>query len=126
MNVRNGLRQEAHIALLIDADNAPAAKIDAILTELSTFGVTNVRRAYGNWKENELKSWEEKLHEHAIRPMHQFDYSRGNKASFDSRNYGYATLSKLLGATGAFELREEGTPKVSVRDKRHFLVLSTH
>lgn len=269
MNPRNGLRPEAHIALLIDADNSPAAKIDAILTELSTFGVTNVRRAYGNWKKNELKSWEEKLHEHAIRPMQQFDYSKGknasdmamvidalellytdrpdafgivssdadftplvmhlrakgaavygfgaqktpepfvhacsrflylerlgiaesvepavvpeitattevvgapvkrppslrvspeelkkdaklisllrgaviacedetgwakvgpvgthigNKASFDSRNYGYATLSKLLTATGVFELREEGTPKVSVRDKRHFLVQST-
>ncbi|MES2879122.1 MAG: NYN domain-containing protein [Pseudomonadota bacterium] len=268
MNARETRRVEPHIALLIDADNSPAAKIDVILTELSTFGVTNVRRAYGNWKKNELKGWEEKLHEHAIRPMQQFDYSKGknasdmamvidalellytdqpdafgivssdadftplvmhlrakgaavygfgaqktpepfvnacsrflyldrlgvtdaidgaatsttpvsadvvvtpakliqplrvpvdqlkkdaklisllrgaviacedeagwakvgqvgthigNKASFDPRNFGYATLSKLLAATGAFELRDEGTPKVSVRDKRHFLVLS--
>jgi uncharacterized LabA/DUF88 family protein len=52
-----------------------------ILTELSTFGVTNVRRAYGNWKKSELKGWEEKLHEHAIRPMQQFDYSKGKNAS---------------------------------------------
>ena len=74
-------RSEAHIALLIDADNSPAAKIDAILTELSSFGVTNVRRAYGNWKKNELKGWEDKLHEHAIRPMQQFDYSKGKNAS---------------------------------------------
>ena len=266
MSAQVGLRAEAHIALLIDADNSPAAKIDVILTELSTFGVTNVRRAYGNWKKNELKGWEEKLHEHAIRPMQQFDYSKGknasdmamvidalellytdrpdafgivssdadftplvmhlrakgaavygfgaqktpepfvnacsrflyldrlgtadgatvlgssvsqdtgaisakpaqplrvpaeqlrkdaklisllrgaviasededgwarvgpvgthisNKASFDPRNYGYATLTKLLIATGAFELRDEGTSKVSVRDKRHFLALST-
>jgi len=248
MNAREALRPEAHIALLIDADNSPAAKIDVILTELSTFGVTNVRRAYGNWKKNELKGWEEKLHEHAIRPMQQFDYTKGknasdmalvidalellytdhpdafgivssdadftplvmhlrakgaavygfgaqktpepfvnacsrflyldklgaeaaaetgdaaqaaplrvptaqlkqdaklvgllrnavqaaadetgwarvgsvgqqigNQASFDSRNYGYATLTKLLAATQLFELAHEGTSQVSVRDKR--------
>lgn len=251
MSAREALRSEAHIALLIDADNSPAAKIDVILTELSTFGVTNVRRAYGNWKKNELKGWEEKLHEHAIRPMQQFDYSKGknasdmamvidalellytdrpdafgvvssdadftplvmhlrakgaavygfgaqktpepfvnacsrflyldklgaeaaeaaaeagdaapaaplrvptaqlkqdarlvgllrnavqaaadesgwarvgsvgqqigNQASFDSRNYGYATLTKLLAATQLFELANEGTSQVSVRDRR--------
>ncbi len=73
--------EEKRIALLIDADNAPAAKIDLILSELSTFGMTNVRRAYGNWKKSELKGWEEKLHEHAIRPMQQFDYSKGKNAS---------------------------------------------
>src|SRR4051812_22894772 len=69
------------VALLIDADNAPAAKIGMILNELSTFGETNIRRAYGNWKKNELKGWEEQLHEHAIRPMQQFDYTKGKNAS---------------------------------------------
>ncbi|MCC2675321.1 MAG: hypothetical protein K0R89_3658, partial [Ramlibacter sp.] len=69
------------VALLIDADNSPASKIGVILNELSTIGETNVRRAYGNWKKNELKGWEEQLHEHAIRPMQQFDYSKGKNAS---------------------------------------------
>ena len=248
MSAREGGRPEAHIALLIDADNSPAGKIGLILSELSTFGVTNVRRAYGNWKKAELKGWEEKLHEHAIRPMQQFDYSKGknasdmamvidalellytdrpdafgivssdadftplvmhlrakgaavygfgaqktpepfvnacsrflyleklggeeaaeaeesaqtaplrvptaqlkqdtrlvtllrnavqaaadengwarvgavgqqigNQASFDARNYGYATLTKLLAATQLFEMANEGTSQVSVRDKR--------
>lgn len=270
MTAASSARSEARIALLIDADNAPAAKIDAILTELSTVGVVNIRRAYGNWKKPELKGWEEKLHEHAIRPMQQFDYSKGknasdmamvidaldlwytdrpeafgivssdadftplvmhlrakgaavygfgaqktpepfvnacsrflfldrmqaglgdfsepggvvenaaptenpgargtvplrvpteqlrkdnkllsllrasviacededgwakvgvvgshlnNRASFDPRNYGYATLTKLLVATEAFDLRDAGSSKVSVRDKRHFLALSNH
>ncbi len=35
------------IALLIDADNAHAAKIDFILSELAAHGVVNIRRAYG-------------------------------------------------------------------------------
>lgn len=69
------------IALLIDADNAPASKIQAILDELSKHGVINVRRAYGNWKKPELKAWEERLHEFAIRPMQQFDYPKGKNAS---------------------------------------------
>jgi uncharacterized LabA/DUF88 family protein len=73
--------KKPRVALLIDADNSPAAKIDLILNELSTFGETSIRRAYGNWKKPELKGWEEVLHEHAIRPMQQFDYSKGKNAS---------------------------------------------
>jgi uncharacterized LabA/DUF88 family protein len=69
------------IALLIDADNSPSAKIGLILNELSTFGETSIRRAYGNWKKQELRGWEELLQEHAIRPMQQFDYSKGKNAS---------------------------------------------
>jgi uncharacterized protein (TIGR00288 family) len=265
--------KELRIALLIDADNAPASKIDEILTELSTLGVINVRRAYGNWTKGALDGWQDKLLEFAIRPVQQFDYSKrknatdmamtvdamellyadrpdafgivssdadftplvmhlrskgaavygfgaaqtpkpfvnacsrflylealgatlasvslldedaeplpkvetgarkpaetvapgvparpatlrvptaelrqdtrllnllrdavnaseeeggwarvgavgtqiANKTSFDARNYGYATLTKLLAATEAFELRDEGTSRVSVRDKR--------
>ncbi|WP_119152994.1 NYN domain-containing protein [Caldimonas tepidiphila] len=72
---------DARIALLIDADNSPAAKIDVILAELAKFGVANIRRAYGNWKKNELKGWEQVLHEYAIRPIQQFDYSKGKNAT---------------------------------------------
>ena len=71
----------AQIALLIDADNATAARIDIILNELSTLGETNVRRAYGNWTKTGLKSWQEVLHENAIRPVQQFDPSKGKNAS---------------------------------------------
>ncbi len=69
------------IALLIDADNSPSSKIDVILAELAKIGVTNVRRAYGNWKKDGLKGWEAVLHEYAIRPIQQFDYSKGKNAT---------------------------------------------
>jgi len=72
---------EKRIALLIDADNAPAAKIDEVLSEVARFGVANVRRAYGNWKSPRLKGWESVLHEYAIRPIQQFAYSKGKNAS---------------------------------------------
>lgn len=71
----------AQIALLIDADNATASRIDVILGELSRLGETNVRRAYGNWTKTGLKSWQEVLHENAIRPVQQFDPSKGKNAS---------------------------------------------
>lgn len=73
--------QSLRIALLIDADNAPADKIDEILTELSTLGVINVRRAYGNWTKGALMGWQQRLLEHAIRPVQQFDYSKRKNAS---------------------------------------------
>ncbi|WP_017298515.1 NYN domain-containing protein [Nodosilinea nodulosa] len=75
------LPSEAKIALLIDADNAPAAKIEAILAEIAKYGVANTRRAYGNWKNPTLKSWEDNLHEFAIRPVQQFDLTKGKNAT---------------------------------------------
>lgn len=78
-NARNDT--EKRIALLIDADNAPAAKIDVILAEVARHGVANVRRAYGNWKSQHLSGWEKVLHEYAIRPIQQFAYSTGKNAS---------------------------------------------
>ena len=75
------MEKENHIALLIDADNSPASKIGTILEELATFGVTNIRRAYGNWKSQGLKSWEEVLHEYAIQPVQQFAYTKGKNAT---------------------------------------------
>lgn len=69
------------MALLIDADNAPAALIDEILTELSTLGVINIRRAYGNWTKPALKGWQERLLDFAIQPIQQFDYSKRKNAS---------------------------------------------
>lgn len=72
---------QMRIALLIDADNAPAAKIDMVLAELARHGIANVRRAYGNWKSPTLKRWEEALHPNAIQPIQQFALSSGKNAS---------------------------------------------
>ncbi|KRE60599.1 NYN domain-containing protein [Nostocoides sp. Soil756] len=71
----------ARIALLIDADNARARRIDVILNELSTVGETSIRRAYGNWTKAGLKSWQDVLHDNAIRPVQQFDPAKGKNAS---------------------------------------------
>lgn len=69
------------IALLIDADNAPASKIDLVFSRLSYLGTIRVRRAYGNWKKDHLQGWAKILHKHAIVPIQQFDYVTGKNAT---------------------------------------------
>ncbi len=71
----------ANIALLIDADNAPAGKIEFIMAELARHGVVNIRRAYGNWKKQALAGWERVLHEYAIQPVQHFDLVKGKNAT---------------------------------------------
>src|SRR5690606_40907540 len=59
----------------------PASTADACITAGARHGVVNVRRAYGNWKSQNLSGWEKVLHEYAIRPIQQFNYSTGKNAS---------------------------------------------
>lgn len=75
------MKDKEKIALFIDADNAPAAKIDIILSELARYGVVNIRKAYGNWKSPCIKPWEDVLHEYAIQPIQQFDLTKGKNAT---------------------------------------------
>jgi uncharacterized membrane protein (DUF2068 family) len=51
------------------------------LAELAKYGVVNIRCAYGNWKRPTLTGWEAVLHDYAIRPMQQFDYTKGKNAT---------------------------------------------
>lgn len=75
------MKGKEKIALFIDADNAPASKIDIILSELARYGVVNIRRAYGNWKSPTIKPWEDVLHDFAIQPIQQFDLTKGKNAT---------------------------------------------
>lgn len=75
------MSEKQNIAVFIDADNAPAKKIDYVLSELAKYGVVNIRKAYGNWKSAGLKSWEDILHEFAIQPIQQFDLTKGKNAT---------------------------------------------
>lgn len=112
------------IALLIDADNAPATRIGFILNELSTFGETSIRRAYGNWKNTRLVTLlraavDSAKSESGWARVGAVGQQIGNQASFNARNDGYATLSKLLKATELFQLDKEVTSEVAVRDLRN-------
>ena len=69
------------IVLLIDADNTQLSKLEDIIREISTHGSIVVKRAYGNWKKDVLKNWEEEIKRLAIKAEQQFDYVSGKNAT---------------------------------------------
>ncbi len=69
------------IALLIDCDNVSHNSIEGVLEELAKYGMVNVRHAHGDWNNQSLSGWADKLHPYAIRPMQQFAYTKGKNAT---------------------------------------------
>lgn len=69
------------IAMLIDADNTQLGKLEDVIGEISAHGRIVVKRAYGNWKKEVLKNWEEELKRLAIKPEQQFDYVKNKNAT---------------------------------------------
>jgi hypothetical protein len=109
------------LAVLIDADNAQATVIEALLAEVARFGDATVRRIYGDFTAPTSASWKKVLQRNAIKPVQQFAYSTG-KNSTDSTliidamdllytgNFdGFALVTSDSDFTGlAMRLREEG------------------
>ena len=74
-------RQQKHLAVLIDADNAPAAIIEGLFEEIAKYGVASVKRIYGDWTGPQLGSWKKVLLDHSIQPIQQFAYTRGKNVT---------------------------------------------
>lgn len=71
----------AKLAVLIDADNAQASVVQELLFEVSRYGTSSVKRAYGDWTTPNLKGWKEVLHKLAIQPIQQFSYTAGKNST---------------------------------------------
>ena len=71
---------QARLAVLIDADNAPADIIDRLLEEIAKYGIASVKRIYGDWSHG-LSKWKAALLPHAIIPVQQFAYTKGKNAT---------------------------------------------
>ena len=69
------------LAVLIDADNAQASVIQELLAEVSRYGTSTIKRAYGDWTTTNLKGWKDVLHTMAIQPIQQFSYTSGKNAT---------------------------------------------
>ncbi len=109
------------LAVLIDADNAQAAIIEALLAEIATFGEATVKRIYGDFTAPTSAQWKKVLHTHAIKPIQQFAYTTGKNATDSSliidamdllytrRFDGFCLVSSDSDFTGlALRIREEG------------------
>lgn len=70
-----------NIALLIDADNTTPDGIDPVLTVMAELGQVNIRRAYGNFAKDNLKHWDTITNKYGLRPVQQFDVSKGKNAT---------------------------------------------
>ncbi len=69
------------LAVLIDADNVSASKIDAVLSEVTRFGTASVKRIYGDWTNTQLSTWKQAASEHVIQPVQQFANTVGKNAT---------------------------------------------
>ncbi len=109
------------LAVLIDADNAQATVIEALLAEVARFGDAIVRRIYGDFTAPTSSAWKKVLQRNAIKPVQQFAYSTGKNATDStliidamdllySGNFdGFCLVTSDSDFTGlAMRLREEG------------------
>ena len=74
-------RSRRNLAMLIDGDNAQATLLAKMLVEAAKYGQVTVRRIYGDWTTNNMKSWKETLNFHAFQPIQQFRYTVGKNAT---------------------------------------------
>ncbi|KJS03169.1 MAG: hypothetical protein VR65_02795 [Desulfobulbaceae bacterium BRH_c16a] len=109
------------LAVLIDADNAQAAVIEALLAEIARFGEATVKRIYGDFTAPTSASWKKVLQRYAIKPVQQFAYSTGKNATdstliidamdllYTRKFDGFCLITSDSDFTGlAMRLREEG------------------
>lgn len=77
-------RQQKHLAVLIDADNASAAIVEGLFEEIAKYGIASVKRIYGDWTGPQLGGWKKVLLDYSIQPMQQFAYTTGKNATDSS------------------------------------------
>lgn len=75
------MEKQKKIALLIDADNVCASRIDQMIEEVSKYGEIILKRAYANWQKEIFKKWPPVLKSHAIKAVQQFDYIPGKNTT---------------------------------------------
>lgn len=79
--------RKTNFALLIDADNIASTnadslmKLDSILSAISSYGRITIKRIYGDFTKDHLKSWNEKIIRHAIKPIQKFEYTKGKNSA---------------------------------------------
>lgn len=84
MATHSSSNAQKHLAVLIDADNAPAAIVEGLFEEIAKYGIASVKRIYGDWTGPQLGGWKKVLLDHSIQPIQQFAYTKGKNATDSS------------------------------------------
>jgi hypothetical protein len=69
------------LALLIDAENIRVEFLPVVLREASALGTITVRRIYGHFAGDQMKSWHQAIHDHALTPVHVPPRAKGKNAA---------------------------------------------
>ena len=75
--------KDLRLAVLIDSENISTKYMKCIFDEISNYGITTYKRAYGDWTSSRLGGWKEIFLKYAITPIQQYSYTQG-KNSTDS------------------------------------------
>ena len=74
-------QNDRRFAVLIDADNVSPKYIKYILDEVSDQGIATYKRIYGDWTDNEKRSWKNVLLDWSVNPIQQYSYTTGKNAT---------------------------------------------
>lgn len=69
------------LAVLIDADQGQQGVLQELMSEISRYGTGTIKRAYGDWTEQNMSTWKVLLQANAIQPIQQFRYTKGKNAT---------------------------------------------
>lgn len=73
------------IALFIDSENVSYKLIGEILKELNAMGEVCVKKAYGDWRREAMRGWDEILNSYSIEPIHIITGNSSKSNSSDIR-----------------------------------------
>ena len=123
--------EDINIALLIDADNISSKYIPVILSELSKYGKITIRRMYGDWSQERLRSWLGCSAGYSLTPVMQPNNTPGKNASdigliIDAMDTLYADSVQgfcIVSSDGDFNklatrLRESGKVVIGMGEKK--------
>lgn len=69
------------MAVLIDAENISSKYVKTVLDEATNNGNIIFKRIYGNWTNNQMKTWKEVILESSILPVQQYSNTTGKNSS---------------------------------------------
>jgi uncharacterized LabA/DUF88 family protein len=135
---------QKRLAVLIDADNSQPAIMEGLLEEIANYGISSIKRIYGDWSSDAMRGWKNILLDYSIQPVQQYPYTRGKNATdmkmiidamdilYSERMDGFCLVSSDSDFTPlAQRIRQEGltvygfgeqkTPKAFVRACDRFI-----
>ncbi len=120
-----------NLAVLIDGDNIPSARVKEMMEEIAKYGNPTIKRIYGDWTRPGLNKWKNLLLENAITPIQQYGYTTGKNATdsamiidamdilYSGKVNGFCLVSSDSDFTRlATRLREAGMQVIGIGEKK--------